>query len=698
MIRPELLGSKVSTEHQAKLAYVYVRQSSLGQVTRHQESTDLQYHLVERAVELGWPRERVKVIDEDLGKSGSSASERQGFQHLLAEIGLGRAGLVLSFDASRLARNNRDWYQLLELCSVFGALIADSDRVYDPGLYTDRMLLGLSGMMSEAELHQLKRRLHAGAWNKAQRGELRKPLPVGLVRLRSGEIIIHADQEVQARIRLVFAKFRELKVANAVMRYLRAQDLLLPSRPLRGPAPHEVIWQPARSSMVLAILKNPAYSGTYVYGRQTKDPTRRQPGHPYSGIVRRPIDEWPIVIHNVYPAYITWEEFLANQAQLEANQNRYREERIGVPKKGQALLQGIVRCGRCGALMRLRYSGPQGEFPVYECVYAYAEYGAPRCQEVRGLGLDAEVECLLLKTLEPDQVSLALAALEELEQEYASLKRQRELHLERLRYETMRAQRQYDAVEPENRLVARTLEKRWEGKLRELEKAEREFQRWIGQQRLTLSPTDRKDILAVGADLPKVWHAPSTTAADRKRIIRFVIKEVIVDQKRARGKVWFQINWQTGATSEHWYTRRVHSYDQHAHLDELQQRIRELHAQQKMDKEIAATLNEEGFRTTKRGLFNNKTIWLLRQRMGLPPVKPNGPHPVQWDDGSYSVASAAEVIGVFPGTIYKWLRTGRLKGQQLRKGTPWKIHLTPKKISELREYVQRVRRSKKEVL
>ena len=335
---------------------------------------------------------------------------------------------------------------------------------------------------------------------------------------------------------------------------------------------------------------------------------------------------------------------------------------------------------------------------MYECDYAYTEYAAPRCQEVRGLGLDAEIERLLLKALELDQISLALAALEELEQEYASLKRQRALHLERLRYEAKRAQRQYDTVEPENRLVARNLESRWEEKLRELEKAEQEFQSWVSQQRLTLGAADRQDILALGTDLPKVWHAPSTTPADRKRILRCVIKEVIVDQKRARGKVWFQINWQTGATSVHWFTRRVRSYDEHAHFDEIQQRIRELYTQQKMDDEIAALLNEEGFRTTKRGLFDNKTIWLLRQRMDLPPAKPNGPHPTCWEDGSYSVAGAAHAIGVFPGTIYKWLRTGRLEGHQLRKGAPWKIILNPEKINELQEYVSRVRRSKKEAL
>jgi DNA invertase Pin-like site-specific DNA recombinase len=698
MVQVGEVHSKINTKHQAKLAYVYIRQSSLGQVTHHQESTDLQYQLVTRAVQLGWPEERVKIIDEDLGKSGVSATEREGFQYLIAEIGLGRVGLVLSFDASRLARNNCDWYQLLELCGIFGSLIADSERVYDPNLFTDRLLLGLSGMMSEAEVHQIKRRMHAGAWNKAKRGELRHPLPVGLLRLPTSEVILHPDEEIQARIHLVFEKFEELRTARAVRRYLRQQEFLLPARPLRGPAPHEVLWQSARTSMVLDILKNPAYAGVYVHGRQSRDPSRRKPSHPQSGIVRRPIDQWPIVIHNVYPAYISWEKFLANQAQLSNNQNHYKGNCPGAPRKGQALLQGIVRCGRCGALMRLGYSGPHGQFPVYKCEYAVTEHGGPRCQEVRGLGLDAEVERLVLKALEPDKISLALAAVGEMAKEHDALKRQRELHLQRLGYEAERARRQYDAVEPENRLVARTLENAWEEKLRALEKAKQEHQLWLNQQRVDLTAADRQEILALGADLPKVWHASSTTAADRKQILRFVIKEVIVDQKRSPGKVWFKIVWQTGAVSEHWYTRRVCSYNDHAYSERIQQRIRELHAEGKLDDEIAAGLNAEGLCTTEKRPFNSDAVWLVRRRMGLAAVKPNGTLPNRWEDGTYSVRGASEAIGVYPGTIHKWLRNGRIRGQQPRRGTPWKITLSDREIIDLQEYVRRVRRSNKAAL
>jgi len=279
----------------------------------------------------------VEVIDEDLGKSGADAYARGGFQHLLAEISLARAGLVLSYDASRLARNNRDWYQLLEVCSIFGTLIADGERLYDPRLYHDRLLLGLTGMRSLAELHQLKQRMQAGARHKAERGELRQGLPVGLARGPAGEVILNPDEEVQARIRLVFEKFREIRSAGGVMRYLRAAQLLLPACPRVGPAPYEIVWQPAQTSGILDMLHNPAYAGAYVYGRKLLDPARRTRAHPAGGRLLQPLDRWEICLHNRYPAYITWEEFVANQAQLRANSLRYREERPGVARKGHAL-------------------------------------------------------------------------------------------------------------------------------------------------------------------------------------------------------------------------------------------------------------------------------------------------------------------------------------------------------------------------
>lgn len=689
------LSSKVTDEHLSKLAYVYVRQSSLTQVMHHAESTDLQYGLVNRATQLGWPKERIQVIDEDLGKSAASAEDRSGFQALMAEIGLGRVGIVLSMDASRLSRKNTDWYRLLELCSLFGTLIADGESLHDPRIYADRLLLGLTGMMSEAELHQIKMRMHAGALNKAERGELSQPLPAGLLRTRTQEVILNPDQEVQSRLLLVFQKFKELRSANAVQRYLQKENLHLPSRPLQGPAPHEVVWQRARYSTVLAILKNPAYAGVYAYGQSTRDPARHKPGHSASGIVHRPIEDWPVVLQGVYPAYLTWEEYLANQKQLQANQYRYHAGKPGAPRKGQALLQGILLCGQCGTRMYLRYSGPQGQFPVYRCRYDREHQQQRYCQEVRALGLDQEIERLLLAALAPDQITMALASLEQIEQERASLSRQWQLRLERTRYETERARRQYGLVEPENRLVARSLEVTWEQKLRDTEKVEKEYQNWLVQHRLEITPTDRQEILCLGEDLPKLWKAETTTSADRKQIVRLLIRDVIVDPDRVKGKVWFQINWQTGAISEHCYTRRVQNYANYPDLERLEQRIRQLHAQHQMDKQIASTLNAEGFRNAHLQPFSGKMIWILRTRWGLPTVIHQGCNPKRWEDGTYSIEGASEILGVYPGTIYSWIRSTRLTAFQVAAGTPWKIVLDDEEIVSLKKYLDRVRRSKR---
>lgn len=687
---------RITTAHRAKLAYVYIRQSTAGQVRQHQESTQLQYRLVGRAASLGWPRDRIEVIDDDLGKSGASSDARYGFQRLIAEIGLGKAGLVLSLDASRLARNNRDWHQLLELCSLFGALIADGERLYDPCVYHDRLLLGLSGIMSEAELHQIKVRLHQGERQKAARGELRIPLPVGLAHRPGGGIILNPDEEVQARLRLVFARFLELQSANAVMRALLQAGLPLPVRPLSGPAPHTIEWRTPSKSRVMQILKNPAYAGAYVYGRRRQDPTRRKPGVGHASTVAVPIENWSICLRDAFAGYIGWEEFMANQKRLSDNLCRYRTDQRGVARKGSALLQGLAVCGRCGRRMALRYSGPEANYPVYRCAVDHDQSGAAVCQEIRALPVDAEIERLLLEALEPDRIAMAIAALGQVEEEVRQLERQWSLKKERARYEAERARRQYDAVDPDNRLVARSLERQWEEKLREVEATEQAFQRWRSQQSLDLSEADREALLAMGEDLPKVWHAPTTAAADRKQMLRFLVRDVILDQKRERGQVLIKIAWATGAFSEHRLTRKVQSYDQYAELENLERRVRQLNAEHKMDAEIAKFLNREGYISARGTPFRGDLVHLLRRRWAIPTVKINGaqPNPPRWADGSYSVQGMAVALGVTAQTVFKWLRRGRLKGRQLRKGMPWQIDVAENHIAELKNPVQHKSRSK----
>ena len=422
LIAANAADERMTTAHRAKLAYVYVRQSSLNQVRQHQESTELQYRLVDRAIGLGWPHERVQVIDEDLGKSGAGSVERHGFQKLIAEIGLGNAGLVVSLDASRLARNNRDWHQLLELCSVFAVLIADGERLYDPRAYHDRLLLGLSGIMSEAELHQIRMRLHQGERQKAARGELRLPLPAGLVYDRAGAIMLNPDDEVQARLHLVFAKFRELQSARGVMRFLRASGLPLPVRPVLGPSPHEVVWREADSARVRNILHNPAYAGAYVYGRRQKDPSRSRPGS-VRGTVKVAVADWAVCLQAAHPGYIGWEEFMANQRRLADNVSRYRG------RASRRAAQGLGAAARHRNLRPLwtphelaLLGSANSDYPVYCCRADRDQRGSALCQEVRALPVDALVERVLLDALAPDQIAIALAAMGQLEEESRQLR------------------------------------------------------------------------------------------------------------------------------------------------------------------------------------------------------------------------------------------------------------------------------------
>ena len=690
---------RLTAAHRAKLAYIYVRQSSVTQVRQHQESTELQYRLVDRAIGLGWPRERVHVIDEDLGKSGTASAERHGFQRLIAEIGLGNAGLVLSLDASRLARNNRDWHQLLELCSLFGVILADGERLYDPGVYHDRLLLGLSGIMSEAELHQIRLRLHQGEWQKAARGELRVPLPAGLTYARSAAVIRHPDEEVQARLQLVFAKFAELGSARGVMRYLRAHHLPLPVRPLLGPAPHELVWREANTARVHHILRNPAYAGAYVYGRRRPDPVRRRCGK-RSATTKVAVGAWEVCLPGAYPGYIPWVEFMANQQRLADNASRYAAGHPGAPRRGCALLQGIAVCGRCGRRMSLRYTGPSGDYPVY-CCRADRNHGTgPLCQEVRALPVDDFVAGTVLEALAPDRIAIAVAAVGELQAEVRQLEQQWGLRRERARYEAERARRQYDAVEPENRLVARSLERAWEEKLRAVEAIEREYEQWRQEEPLVLSEADRAVLQGLGENLPKLWHAATTTAVERKRLLRFIVREVILDQKRLPGQVWLKIVWQTGATSEHGLQRRVHTYRDYIDLERLRQRVEALNRAGKMDKAIAAVLNREGFTAARGCAFKGENVWLLRKRWDIPTVKINGvsANPPRWPDGTYSVQGAAAALGVTPQTVFDYLARDLLSGRQLARGQPWQITLTDRQIEQLRARVRHTSRSKKEAL
>lgn len=612
---PAYVSSKIQGHHLEKLAVVYVRQSTPRQVVEHHESTELQYKLADRAVAFGWPQDRVLVIDDDLGQSGTTAENRAGFQRLLAEIGLSHVGLVLGMDMSRLARSSKDWHQLLELCAVFGSLLADLDGLYDPGHYNDRLLLGLKGTMSEAELHLLRTRLTEGKWNKAERGELLGRQPTGYVRQPSGEVTFDSDEQVQSVIRLLFEKFEELGTGRQVFWYLRKNGIRIPVRLAYGPNQGQLEWHEPAPSTLHRILRHPQYAGAYAYGRSLVDPRRKIPGRPGTGHTRLPMEQWRVLLQDVFPAYITWQQYLANQERLKQNASQF--ETRGAPREGPTLLGGLVKCARCGRRMYVGYRGDPAH-PIYCCRLDDPAVGNCRGQNLSASVVDELVARQVLQVLEPAAVELALEAETRIQREQDRLEQHWQQELERSQYKTQRARRQYDAVEPENRLVARELERHWEQTLLAERKAQEEYERFQQTHPKDLSAADRQRILALSADIPALWTSPSTSIADRQEIIRQLVDKVVIHAQGKTEVVDVTIHWIGGYRSQHEVRRSVARYADLRDHDRLITRLRELRDAGHTAEEIAQQLNAEGFHSPHRGhAFNAGTVRSMLSRQGL---------------------------------------------------------------------------------
>jgi DNA invertase Pin-like site-specific DNA recombinase len=524
----ERLGGKVDERHLGRLAVVYVRQSTRQQVLDHGESTRLQYGLVQRAVGLGWAASRVLVIDEDQGKSGASTAGRVGFQRLVTEITLGHVGLVLGIEMSRLARSGADWYQLLELCALSGALLADADGVYDPVDYNDRLLLGLKGTMSEAELHLLRQRMLAGKQAKARRGELAIALPTGYVRRASGEAVLDPDEQVQTVVRLIFAKFAELGTLHGVLRWLVDHGVELGMRLRAGPDKGELVWRRPNRMTLQNMLHSPVYAGIYAYGRRRVDSRRQVAGRPSTGRVVRTPDQWLVAIPGVLPAYITVEQYQANLARLAAN--AARAVTPGVVRAGSALLSGLTRCGRCGRRMTVRYHlRAQATVPEYVCARQLTDYGqGERCQALAGACVDALVTGQVLAALTPAAVEVSLRAAEQVTAERAELERIWQQRLERAQLAADRARRCYRLAEPENRLVVRQLEADWEAALAAQQRLREDYDRFTRSRPQPLTPVQQQAITALASDIEGLWAASTTTDADRKQLIRALVDQVTI--------------------------------------------------------------------------------------------------------------------------------------------------------------------------
>lgn len=604
---------KVTPEHLRRLAYLYVRQSTLRQVHENCESTARQYDLKRRAQALGWRTDQIVVIDEDLGLSGASATDRNGFQRLVAEVGLGRVGVVMGLEVSRLARSSTDWHRLLEICALADTLILDEDGIYDPSHFNDRLLLGLKGTMSEAELHILRARLLGGQLNKARRGELWMKPPLGFVYDSNGRIAFDPDQQVQGAVRLLFEAFCRTGSAMRVVHHFRTEGIRWPRRITKGARAGELVFGPLEHSRVLGILHNPRYAGAFVYGRTRQRKVCIGGQLRYRRLKR---EEWSVWLPNMHPGYISWEEFEANQAKLLANANGYGEDRRkSPPREGTALLQGLVLCGVCGLRMTVRYHVNHGRpIPDYVCQRHGIQTATPMCQQLPGAQVDQAVTGIVLQAVNPASIEVALEVFEELRARQAEVDRLRRAQVERAREEAELAQRQYLLARPENRLVVDSLERQWNEKLMNLARGEEEYARMSNSQPAAVTEQDRDRIQALTSDLPRVWNDPRTAARDRKRMLRLLIEDVTLVKNQ---KIHIHIRWKGGATTSVDRPLPLAAPDLVRTPAEIVELIRAL-ATEQTDAQIARTLNARCLRTGRKHAFTRLIVRHIRGQYGIP--------------------------------------------------------------------------------
>jgi DNA invertase Pin-like site-specific DNA recombinase len=651
-----LRSLKLRPWHLDRVALVYVRQSTPQQVLEHKESTARQYALADRAVALGWPRDRVVTIDDDLGKSGRSIEGRPGFQRLLAEVALDHVGLILGLEMSRLARCCKDWHHLLELCGRYRVLLADADGVYDPTDYSDRLLLGLHGVMNEAELHVLQQRMYQGKLNKARRGELLGTPPIGYLRLATGEWVLDPDEQVQAVVRLLFDQFDREATLHGLLRYLVHHQIRIPVRAAGGPNQGQLEWRRPNRATLANLLRHPSYAGAYRFGHRPTDPRKKQPGRPSTGkLIRRP-EECLVLLRDRLPAYITWERFEANQERLTANRNLPNTP--GAPRQGPALLAGLVRCGRCGRRMMVRYSGAQQRVS-YTCTRGSADYAEPLCQGLsNATRLEELVAGQVLAAVQPAALEASLAAVAGVERQRAELTRQWQLRRERAALDVDRAARQYQACEPENRLVARELERRWEETLKQQRQLDGEYERFVRSAPAELSDRALSSIRTLAADLPAVWAA--ATPADRRQIARLLLERVLVTVDKASERVDVVLHWIGGVTQDHVLTRPVTRYCQQSDYPRLVARLRELCAGRENAAAIAERLNAEGFHPPKRtDRFTGAMIQRLTLHLGLARRQRHG-STTELGPDEYRPMGLARLLDINRDTVRRWLRAGWL--------------------------------------
>jgi DNA invertase Pin-like site-specific DNA recombinase len=660
------MSTKVQRAHLSRPAFVYIRQSTLAQVFENRQSTERQYDLVEVAKRLGWEGEQVRVVDEDLGQSGASICNRPGFQRLTAEVSMGRVGAIVSLEVSRLARSSADWHRLLDLCAFANTLIVDDDGVYDPNDFNDRLVLGMKGTMSDAERHVMRLRLRGGKIHKAQKGELAFLPPTGYV-LDGGKLALDPDEEVQRAVRLLFRRFGIDGTAFKVASYFREHGLLFPSR--QRTAEHSLKWVPLTAARVISVLHNPCYAGVYAYGRRQTQKVLAD------GVIRsasRVVSDrgaWVSFIPDAHSAYVSLDEHSANLARLDDNrQGPMNTGRKGATRKGEAVLQGIVICGRCGRRMLCQHRSAKSA--VYMC---RGLCDGATCWLVPCAKVDEAIATQVLEVIAPPEVDLSLAVLKEVERQGDDVTQQWRLRIERARFDAERAARQYHAVEPENRLVARTLETKWNEKLRALAEVEQGLRDALAARRVELSLDDRRAVMRLARDLPRVWNAPTTSNAERKQIVRMLIEEVClepVDLPRRATKI--RILWKTGAVTEVLAERPAPGDSRTP--PSVQEAIRELVRQRLSDDAIAQHLNARGIRTARGLPFTGPNVLAQRHRHGISSGGPRGGRvcePVHDERGCLSIRGLIEKFSVTEHIVRNWIEKGVIAPERGPRGTFW---------------------------
>ena len=675
---PIARSHKITPTHLERKAVIYIRQSTPKQVRLNTASQYNQRALVERARSLGWAAERIVVLDADLGHTATTREGRDDFTQLAAEVALGHVGIIFGWEVSRLARNNADWYQLLDLAAVVGTLIADIEGVYDPRSYNDRLLLGLKGTMSEAELHMMRQRLDAGRLSKVERGEYVQHLPTGLVRTEQGRVEFDPDEQIQRVIRLVFSTFAELGSAMKTLHSFKTHHILVPRHQTSGLRKGELLWKEPTEAILVEILHNPAYAGAFVYGRRPTDPLRRRRGHRGSGMVRKPMEEWVTIKQGADPAYISWEHYLQNQARLAENtveahakQAAVRGAR-GAPREGEALLQGLMCCGMCGYRMRVAYK----HHIRYLCDGLKRHYAGAVCMSLYGPAIEDVVVQAFFEALRPAQLDALSALLAERAKQEAQLRKYYRDQVTRATYEAHLARRRYEAVDPDNRLVAASLEKGWEEKLVALHQAEEEAERFEHRPLAPqLAPELRQQLEQIGPALPALWASGKISNPHKKRLLRSLISRVIAT-RLALDCIEIKIVWISGHFSVERITPPIHRQADASNYAELLAQIDQLTKAGLTDPEIATQLTAEGFHTARRGTVTVATIRKLRTRD--PNVSASMLHQhrnVAMVNGYWTIPGLTRELGVGANWLYSRIRRGWFSEDDLHHLPNYRVYL-----------------------